>query len=122
MSDDKTPVPVFRATWEQGCLKVLSDVLVERRKQEAKFGQQDLPDGTGGALFRNHSDWSKRQYEEAAIANRLTYRHVLREEVDEAFAESDEDKLIAELTQVAAVATKWIESIRRRQADRRQGR
>lgn len=120
--NDKTPVPVFRAPWEKECLKVLSDVLVERRRQEAKFGQQDLPDGTGGALFENHSAWSKAKYEEAAIKGTLTFRHVLREEVDEAFAESDEEKLMHELDQVAAVAVKWKEAILRRQALRRLGK
>lgn len=36
------------------------------------------------------------------------------EEVLEAFAEADPDRLRAELVQVAAVATKWIQALDRR--------
>lgn len=41
---------------------------------------------------------------------------MLLEEVAEAFAESDDARLRAELVQVAAVAQAWIESIDRRSA------
>lgn len=44
----------------------------------------------------------------------VTWWHILREEVFEAAAEEDPDKLRAELVQVAAVALKWAEAIDRR--------
>ena len=45
-----------------------------------------------------------------------TWRHILTEEVWEAFAEKDSARLRAELVQVAAAAVNWIEAIDRRQA------
>jgi hypothetical protein len=43
-----------------------------------------------------------------------TWRDILLEEVAEAFAEDDPGRLRAELIQVAAVATQWVEAIDRR--------
>lgn len=43
-----------------------------------------------------------------------TWRHILQEEVAEAFAELDPAPLREELIQVAAVAVAWIEAIDRR--------
>jgi hypothetical protein len=50
----------------------------------------------------------------ATADGRVTWRHILTEEVYEAFAESDPTKLRAELVQVAAVAVQWIQAIDRR--------
>jgi hypothetical protein len=52
----------------------------------------------------------------AADGGYLDWLHILREEVAEAFAESDPAKLRAELVQVAAVAVNWVEAIDRRAA------
>lgn len=44
------------------------------------------------------------------------WRHILDEEVAEALAETDPERLRAELVQVAAVAVQWIEALDRRAA------
>ncbi|WP_431897861.1 hypothetical protein [Nonomuraea sp. bgisy101] len=94
----------------------LADVLAERARQDAKWGEQNHPDGTKqimyGCLAR---DW-KYIVEAAAAKGKLTWRHVLLEEVYEALAEDDAAKLRAELVQVAATAVCWIEAIDRRTA------
>ncbi|MFG3709503.1 hypothetical protein [Micromonospora sp. NPDC047730] len=97
-------------------LRVLYEVARERSRQDAKWGEQNHPDGT------DESRWDK----EAAVRARalcqhlaargeLTWDAILSEEIAEAFAESDPAKLRAELIQVAAVAVAWVEAIDRRQ-------
>lgn len=90
--------------------KVLRDVLDERARQETLFPDQHLPNGTTGRL-RAHSDAIRRMVDTAAERNKLTWRDVLTEEFYEALAEEDPEKLRKELTQVAAVAIRWIEDI-----------
>lgn len=92
---------------------VMHDVLHERVSQHERWGQQDLPYGTGGAHWVAKARHAKEMCELARDHGNLTHRHVLIEEVYEAFAESDPVKLRAELIQVAAVATKIVEQIDR---------
>lgn len=99
------------------------DVAAERTRQDARWGPQNHQDGTGP-----HTSWDLRgpaaDVRDAARATcdrrfsvgTGTWRDVLLEEVAEAFAESDDARLRAELVQVAAVAQAWIESIDRRSA------
>jgi hypothetical protein len=107
---------------------VLCEVAAERERQDAKWGQQDHPDGTGDwdSYARKRSDHlkeiregkasvAKAACDVAAAEGRLTYRHILDEEVCEAFAEDDAAALRRELLQVAAVAVAWVEKIDRSQ-------
>ncbi|PZG12966.1 hypothetical protein C1I95_24720 [Micromonospora craterilacus] len=111
--------------------RVLYEVARERSRQDAKFGPQNHPDGTGPrqaiAIGIGHMGEIADQMRRAtnAAAGRLpglehhgplTWRHVLLEEVFEALAEDDPAKLRTELVQVAATATVWIEAIDRRLA------
>jgi hypothetical protein len=66
-------------------MRVLDEVQDERRRQDAKWGEQNHPDGT-----------------------------IALEEVFEALVETDPAKLRDELLQVAAVAVAWVEAIDRR--------
>jgi hypothetical protein len=95
---------------------VLAEIQAERERQDAKFGEQNHPDGTGLPIYQH----SARRYRDAADRNAaagvLAWRDVLLEEVHEALAESDPARLRAELVQVAAVATAWIAAIDRRPA------
>ena len=50
----------------------------------------------------------------ARAEGRLTWLHILREEVYEGFAEADAADLAEELIQVAATAACWAEAIERR--------
>ncbi|MGW4794333.1 hypothetical protein ACWEPC_18210 [Nonomuraea sp. NPDC004297] len=96
--------------------RVLADVAAERAAQDARFGMQSLPDGTGGEDAAAASDAARDETDRAAGAGTLTWRHVLAEEVMETFAESDPHRLRAELVQVAAVAVKWAQALDRRQS------
>lgn len=92
---------------------VLHEVAEERQRQHQRWGEQNLPDGTGPdyrAEARVAREWCVR----AQLAGRVTFLDILREEVFEAFEESDPAKLRAELIQVCAVACQWVECLDRR--------
>ncbi len=106
---------------------VLAEVRKERVRQHAKWGQQDLADGTGGTWeFCNgqHEGWAEEAREDAIRRCQEapdrpwgdTFALILNEEFAEAMAETDPERLRSELVQVAAVAVQWIEAIDRRAA------
>lgn len=95
-------------------LRVLSDVIHERQRQHARYGWQSHPDGTGGELALRQRAEAQRECDARTVAGQLTWRAILAEEVAEAFAEVDHDRLREELVQVAAVAVQWIEALDRR--------
>lgn len=105
-----------RATHVDRQSAILLEIAAERDAQDALFGVQDLPDGTGKG-FKAASDWYRMACDEAFERGEGTYMHVFMEEVYEALAESDPVKLRAELVQAVAVGVKWVEAI-----DRREGR
>ena len=97
-------------------MKPLADIVEERFKQIVKFGNPSLKDGTrmwpyadAAALHNRRHEW-----EVANALGELTWRHVLAEEVAEAFNESDPVALRSELVQCAAVCVAWIEDLDRR--------
>lgn len=92
---------------------VLWEVENERRLQEEVWGQQNLPHGTGSRRHKTKANVAKSTCEMHRANKSLTNLHVLDEEVQEAFAESDPKRLREELIQVAAVAVKMIEQIDR---------
>lgn len=114
-------------------VSVLGEVAVERARQDAKWGQQDHPDGTGPArnitvpeasfdwrletspYYRAHvlADWFRKVCQ-ANTPDRDNWCDILLEEVFEAMAEAEPQRLRTELIQVAAVATQWVEAIDRR--------
>ncbi len=102
---------------------VLDDIVVERERQDEKWGEQNHPDGTGpGVLFLRNPDMTHAEAEVIFGTRCRTntpaednWRDILMEEVAEAFAEDDPFKLRKELVQVAAVAAQWIEAIDRRE-------
>jgi hypothetical protein len=89
----------------------------QRGRQDTKWGEQNHPDGTG-PQFVNRAAYERIRTETAAIDGTLTFRHVLAEEVAEAYAENDPERPRAELVQVAATAACWIQAIDRRAATR----
>jgi hypothetical protein len=92
---------------------VLAEVAAERARQNAKWGQQDHPDGTARPGDRFQAEMA-REICQANNRDQDNWRDILTEEVHEAYAELDPVKLRAELIQVAAVAVAWIEAIDRR--------
>jgi hypothetical protein len=118
------------APQRQAMQRVVGEVTAERERQHAKWGEQNHPDGTGyydpsddgsmhglgymdGQAREEARDAAREECERAFRDGRGTYRHILAEEVAEAFAESGPAKLRAELVQVAAVAVAWVEKIDR---------
>lgn len=107
---------------------VLQGVAAERLRQEAKWGEQNHPNGTGaeGLLLDDVSDPRHGIRRFKALRNdaivqtdlratdgTLTYADIFVEEVFEALAEEDPARLRAELIQCAAVAVAWVEKIDR---------
>jgi len=115
------------------------DVLAERARQDAKWGQQNHADGTGPLsqpLYSPHSVIDE-EYPAVRLASLFqtrcerrfaidrtargadpagTWTDIFLEEVFEALAEDDPAKLRAELVQSVAVGVAWIEAIDRRTA------
>lgn len=92
---------------------VLAEVLLERAAQDARWGEQNHPDGTS-VTFCPVAEHAKRRCGRKALAGTLTFADILNEEFWEAMCEKDSPSLREELLQVAAVAVAWIEAIDRR--------
>jgi hypothetical protein len=107
----------LRKNWESDCRNVLNDIFTERRRQHAKWGVQNWPNGTGSEDDIEFAAQAKRICDFETKIGNLTWRHILAEEFHEALAESDPNKLYVELVQVAAVACQWAEAIRRKKLD-----
>lgn len=114
---------------------VIANIINERRRQDEKWGEQNHPDGTGeksiplNGIVRGPGSvtgdkhyafglalQAKSSTDRKAEAGEVTFADILLEEVFEALAESDPEKLRIELVQVAAVAAQWVEAIDRREA------
>jgi hypothetical protein len=107
---------------------VSDDVATERARQDEKWGAQNHPDGTGpGTLplraladldVQRSARWlaerAKSLTDTRFRAGDGTWRDILLEEVFEALAEDNPERLRTELVQVAAVAQQWAEAIDRR--------
>jgi hypothetical protein len=96
-------------------VSVLDEVAAERKAQDAKWGEQNHDDGTGGPVMKRMADEQRVRTDFLADVGGLSWRDILLEEVYEAVAEDDEAKLRTELIQVAAVAVAWVEAINRRE-------
>ena len=92
---------------------VLEEILAERLRQDAKWGEQNHPDGTGRPGSRQDANYY-RNLCKGNSPSQDNWQDILSEEVYEAYAESDPPKLRAELVQTAAVCVAWIEAIDRR--------
>lgn len=103
------PLPAtLTALWEGG--GILDQIYLERNAQDVKWGPQSHPDGTNHAWKTEAGDVR----EACQLAFELgvgTWRHILDEEICEAFAETDPVKLRVELVQCAAVICAWIQDI-----------
>ena len=118
---DLVPMPeediahaILRVFRQEALAPAVARVAAERRRQEAKWGQQNHPDGTGLPGDQVAADQARQACEDAHHAGKQTYRLILDEEYREALAETDPERLVEELVQVAAVACGWVEAIRRR--------
>lgn len=114
---------------------IAEEVITERERQDAKWGQQNHPNGTGpdsmalariSALSDQFLDYitnaelaafGKAATDAAANDDSVTFADILLEEVFEALAEADLERLRTELIQVAAVCQAWVGSIDRQRMD-----
>lgn len=97
--------------------RVLAEVQAERERQDARWGEQNHPDGTGRPFSRHAANTARANCQAAAEAGEVTWKLISDEEHAEAMAESDPVKLRAELIQDAAVKVAWVAAIDRRIAD-----
>jgi len=111
-------------------MSVLDEVALERASQDAKWGEQNHPNGTGPSAsvldslaipFRHNSNrmlaiTAQRRCDSMSDLGHCTYEAILTEEWAEALACDDPTELRAELVQVAAVAVAWVEAIDRKAA------
>lgn len=95
-------------------MAVSAEIAAERAAQDAKFGEQNWADGTGGPVMRFEADRHRDSCQYLAAHGGPDWRSILLEEVYEALAEDEATLLRTELVQVAAVAAAWIEAIDRR--------
>lgn len=93
----------------------LKEVAAERARQDAKWGEQNHPDGTSEE-WKTVAVGMTVKADSKAAQGKLTWRDILEEEIWEAYAETDPARLRAELIQIAAVAVNWVEAIDRRKA------
>ncbi|SCD41143.1 hypothetical protein GA0115251_106938 [Streptomyces sp. TverLS-915] len=98
--------------------RVLAEIAAERAAQDLRRTTGDLPDGTGDDAGRAGDAERARSFRDISLSCGYgTWSDVLAAEVAEANAERAPARLRAELLQVAAVATAWIEAIDRRTAE-----
>lgn len=93
---------------------IYSEIADERQRQDAMWGPQNHPDGTGGRQAEHLASMAQHHCEQAFKHGDGSWRAILNEETCEAFAESDPLKLRRELVQCAAVIVAWLEAIDRR--------
>lgn len=92
--------------------RIINDVLGERARQDAKWGEQHHPNGTSiTADTIAHADAARADCQAAAATGEVTWRHIATEEFYEALAEADPAALRAELIQNLAVLMNWVEDI-----------
>jgi hypothetical protein len=121
-------MPTTPEAQQELALGILVEVADERARQNAKWGVQNHPNGTGfervcrpallprDKTYGNIGSYAKQITDSNADHGRVTYADILLEEVFEALAESDPAALRAELIQCAAVAVQWIEKLDRIEA------
>lgn len=100
---------------------VLDEVLEERIRQDAKWGEQNHPNGTSVSKFTEVANQMKAVCDAAHKDGTLTWAMILFEEFYEAMAEEDPSALRKELVQTIAVGTGWVEAIDRAELKRKGG-
>lgn len=100
---------------------VLNDVYVHRAEQVREYGTNaDLLDGTGPGVSWLHplsvssavkiEEKFREEYASHGVPA-PSWMHLVREEVAEAFMETNPDRLREELIQVAALCVSWLEQL-----------
>lgn len=104
MTQKLVPIPGMR--------KFNLEIAAERRNQLRKWGPQAHANGTGVDIVDRYvRDDAIHQCQNAAADGNLTWRLILAEEIAEAFAEEDPERLRYELVQSASVIQAWISDL-----------
>lgn len=113
--------------------KIIYELFIERKKQDAKWGEQNHPSvdpillkRRGGCTPERMCEEyglpsearSKRACDEAAKRGELTFAHIITEELCEAVSAPDDEARRGELVQLGACVLQWIEAIDRRKAQK----
>lgn len=94
---------------------VLLAVALERKRQDAKWGEQRHETGCFFSMENAYEEKARKaEYEHLAAMGKVTWRAVLAEEVAELFNSVLLEEQYAEAVQVAAVAVAMAEDIRRK--------
>lgn len=104
------------AAFTSSTSRVLVEIDAERSRQNERWGEQNYPSDTGHRQDRFTAEIQRERCKAAADAGTVTWRHIICEELAEAFAEASPAYLREELVQVAAVAVAWIECLDREAA------
>jgi hypothetical protein len=96
--------------------KIVEKVRQERLAQDKKWGKQDHPTGTGEtcisrSIFGLSADFARELCDGAAEVGRLTWSHIILEEIAEALEESDPMDLEIEVIQCIAVLCGMLENM-----------
>lgn len=112
--------------------KIIYEILVERKKQDVKWGEQNHPSVDPILTERPGGCTPERMCEEyelptenraksscniATKNGKLTFTHIVVEELCEAVSAVDDDARREELIQLGACVVQWIEAIDRRKAN-----
>lgn len=103
-------------------LNVCAEVMHERERQHAKWGEQNHP-----SISREFTDYvtrmtrfpieleARRECNRMTNEGRVTYAHIALEEFAEVIFAVDEKHRKGELIQLAAVCVAWVEAIDRKE-------
>ena len=94
-------------------LSILQKIQQERRRQDAKWGEQNLPIKNPWYEYEELANEAKSICETCLEDGSISWHEILQEEVAEVFAEDDPKKQAEELIQVAAVCVSMIEFLKR---------
>lgn len=94
---------------------ILNEIDKECGRQDDNWGEQKHRNGTG-PIYRRDAERAKDRSHCAAERGEISWHLILDEQVAKAYAEHDQVKLRADLSQVAAVTVTWAEAIDRREA------
>lgn len=95
-------------------LELQEDAFYEVERQQELWGVQEHPDGTGSDEFKELADQARVACDTTHEAGEGTWATILLEEIYEALAEDDVQRLLVELTQAQAVILSWQRAIRTR--------
>lgn len=96
---------------------IITDVLTERVRQVARWGDRSHADGTGTKRDIDLARIKRAVTQAQARDGDPTWRAIAEEELYKALAESDLERLDAELVQTAAVLVAWLLDVRRRRRE-----